>query len=376
MKSANRIFKDLFKKTESSFIKTADMALFEGQKDFSNRSLVWHRFLPGQFTGHESLPEDAQSKILNMMEEFKSKFLKYAVNPKTGQPFTDYRGMLWVMYAHDKAISDQDMQSIPPQLQETADFVNQKGVLLTPEGNKNDSIGQPFWISYNGHAYKDLFPEQVTQSQPAKSEEIRSLTTEKQKIQAQENGWPYGVLMVRPSGKGFSVFLENKEGNKYPLIRGQSYGALRDYFKDKITINSDVALPEGEMGRIIPAPLKRPRKGQLEEHTLSDQSVLNTSQNIRQKAKEQNALYQIKIDNEGALFVVNYSTGKTHYLSESQVQSLINENYINRPLFIIPGVQADISGFGELGKDISKKRLGPWRMTPELIKFLNESDGP
>lgn len=367
----------LLKRAALGHRKTADdMALFKGQVDYSNRQgLEWHRFVPGQFQGTESLPPDALEKIELMMNRFRAQFKQYAVNPKTNQIYSDFRGMLWVIYAHDNAVPSEDMANLPTELQQTAEFVNQTGVMLTPEGNQNDSIGMPFWISYNAHAYKGLFPDEIMEDQPARAEEIRSVTNTRQIEQAEQNGWAYGNLVVKPVGQGASLFLD-KSGESTPLIRGQSYGAMREYFKDKITINSDVSLPEGIMGRVVPAPLKRPRKGRLEEQAISEQAVRDQSNSVRQQAIAQGSLYQLRADQQGALFVTNRSTKESHYLNQSQVQSLVNEQFLNKPLYIVPGVQPDLSSFGDRGQEITKKRVGQWRMSPQLVQHLETSDGP
>ncbi len=343
--------------------KTADdMALFPGQVDYGNRpGLRWHRFLPGQFSGQGSLPEDASNTISEMMSKFEQQFGQYRLNKSTGNVVSKFRGMLFVIYAKDSAVSNLQDGSLPKELQETAQFVNDHSVLLPPNGT-DKSVGTPFWITWNGGSYANLFPNQVIQTDRATSEEIRPVKSEGELAAISKANYFWGNLSVAKTGKGYSPVLENN-GKTEKILRKQAPGNTSKFFIDDIAINmSMIAMPQGPTGPVTSARLTKLRAGDRDNpEKIEDQQ---RRLQIYNDAKENGQLYIIKSDEEGSLFAQNIIDSSIVYLSESQVKSILRPEQFGKPFYV------------KSAKGQGSSSEGPWRMSYDLIKHLSESDSP
>ena len=344
--------------------RTADMALNPGEVDYGNRQgLRWHRFSPGQFQGENSLPEEASGTISNMMNRFKEEFSQFRMNPQTEQVITKFRGMIFAIYAHDTALSGQGADEIPPELQETAEFVRQNHLRMIPNGTEK-SIGTDFWITHNAHAYADLFPNDVQKVQKSSPESIVPLKSEGQRSKAEQADIPHGDLVVAPRGRGYGPFID-WDGNLEPILRGQAATNTEKFFVDNLRMGASlVSMPQGPRGPIVSARRINLRAGDRDNVRLRDEQARRLE--IYNDAIHNETAYRLFNDEEGAIYAKNVSTEEEFYLTEQQVQSIIRPEQLNRPFFVRPAK----------GQPISSIREGQWRVTDELKNHLATTDAP
>jgi len=369
---------------DAGLVKTS-MALNPGEVDYGNRrGLRWHRFLPGQFQGSDSLPEEASSTIEKMINSFKDKFSQFRLNPKTQEVLTKYRGMIFAIYANDSAVNDSTMKGLPPELSETADFVKKNHVRMILNGT-DKSIGTPFWISYNAHAYLELFPNNIKDVGKMSPESIIPVKSEKQisnmmdrarkkaidagaqpheaeKIAESKVLW--GDVIVDETTNGFGLFLNTKKGME-PVLRGQTASNTEKFFVDNLRMGASlVSMPEGTQGKIESA-----RRINLSKSDLNNEKRLNERSrrlDIYNNARANETAYTLNSDSEGGIYATNVATDATHYLSQQQVTSIVLPEQLSKPFLIKP----------QKGEPVSSIREGQWQMDEELRNHLETTDSP
>lgn len=348
-------------------VKRADMALNPGERDYMNREgLRWHRlFMNGQFQGAGSLPPEATAQVQAMMQQFKDAYSGYA-GTTTGNASNDYVGMLFVIYAKDTVATDYVRRSLPPQLKPTLDFVQENQVRLIQPGEHDKNIGSPFWQSWNGHAYAKIFPQDVTNVGMSTAPSLISLRSDEEAAVARSKGWAAGPLVVGKTSRGFGPMIQSDDKMVSPLM-GQEPSNQRKVFIDKVQPGASAVELLGSSARSL-------RQTKLRGGRAKNQRELDDQMARRERVTQaiaRGSAYVLFADEEGALYgkrILEMKGGKyvvsneTRYLTQGEVESLLNPSERIKPVAIRPG-----KGEGKAGD-----KTGPWRFSPELAQALEE----
>lgn len=351
----------------SRLVKHSDMALNPGERDYMNREgLRWHRlFMNGQFQGGNSVPQGAAAQVQRMMQQFKDSYSGYS-GTSGGNTQNDYVGMLFAIYAKDTAATDYVQKSLPPQLQPTMDFVQDNQIRLIQPGDHDKNIGSPFWQSWNGEAYASLFPQHVKNAGISTAPGLISLRSDAEADSARAKGWAAGPLVAGQTSRGFGPMIQN--GDKMvSALMGQEASNQRKIFVDKVQPGASAVELLGNSARSLrQTKLRGGRVDNVRE--MDDQSARREA--VTQAIAKRTA-FVLFADDEGGLYgkpVLEMKGGKyvvsneSRYLTQGEVDSLLNPSERIKPIAIRPG-----RGDGKAGD-----KTGPWRFAPELAQALEE----
>lgn len=348
-------------------LKQSDMPLFEGERDYKNRQgLHWQRlYMGGQFVGEGSLPPGASAKVQEMMAKFKASYSPEQGSTK-GTGNSDFSGMLFVIYARDTIETPALNQKIPPQLEETMEFVRQNHIrMIQPGGPKG--IGTPFWQSWNGQAYASLFPGRVEKVDASRAEQVVNLISDQQMESFRSNNWPRGMLTVMRTERGFGPFLVDGD-QQFSILRDQESQNMRKFFVDKLQPNSSPVQLNGNQAVSVRQTKLR---GGMATDPQAQQDRSERWERLQNGIASGN-IYILSVDPSGALFGRRVTGLKgnnyviddkdTRYLTQQEVESIINPDKKIKPMGITPPI-----GEGKAGD-----KIGPWRFNPELAAALEE----
>lgn len=347
------------------------MALNPGETDYGNREgLRWHRlFMNGQFSGEGSLPQTAASQVQRMMQQFKDSYSGEA-GTSTGNTRNDYVGMLFAIYAKDTIATDYVQKGVPPQLEETMNFVKDNHVRLIQPGEHDKNIGSEFWQSWNGAPYANLFPQFVKNVGQSTAPGLISVRSEQEMASAKSRGWAVGPLVSGRTSKGYGPMIRTEDGKMVSALMGQEPSNQRKIFVDKVQPGSTAIELDGNSARSLRQT--KLRGGRAENQ--NDRSDQSTRMDAVSQAIAKGSAYVLFADEEGSLYgkkIVNMKGGKysvsneVRYLNEIEVDSLLNPSERIKPIAIRPG-----SGEGKAGD-----KIGPWRFSPEFAQALEEGGG-
>lgn len=343
------------------------MALNPGEKDYQNREgLRWRRlFMNGQFTGDGSLPAEATGQIHRMMEQFKDSYSGYAGSSK-GRAENDYVGMLFVIYAKDTIATDAVEKSMPPQLEPSLEFIKANHIRMIQSGDHGKNIGSPFWQSWNGQAYAELFPGQVQNSGQSTAPGVISLRSDQEVEAARAKGWAAGPLVAGRLSSGYGPAIQN--GDQFvSALMGQEASNQRKLFIDKVQPGASAVELLGNSAKSLRQTKLRGGRT-TNQREIEDQSVRRSAASA---AIAQGTAYVLFADSEGALYGKKVQemkggkyivSGETRYLTQAEVESVLNPSERIKPIAIRPG-----TGEGKAGD-----KIGPWRFSPELVQSLED----
>lgn len=351
----------------SSLVKRADMALNPGESDYLNREgLRWHRlFMNGQFSGDSTVPEGAVAQVQTMMQKFKE---SYGPHPGTtgGNTSNDFVGMLFVIYAKDTVATDYVERGMAPQLQPSLDFVKQNHIRLIQPGEHEKNVGSPFWQSWNGHAYAQMFPDKVQNAGLSTAPGLVSLNTEMDVQNYLSRGYAAGPLVVGRSSKGFGPFIQSGD-KQVSALMGQEPSNQRKLFIDKIQPGSSAVQLLGNSA----TSLRQTRLRGARRENINEQSDQSDRRSRAHSAVAGGTAFVLFADEEGALYGKRIAdirgdkyvlSDEARYLTQQEVESLLNPSERIKPIGIRPG-----RGEGKAGD-----KTGPWRFSPELAQSLEE----
>lgn len=321
------------------FIRLADdMGMNQGDIHWGNRGVVWHRFNAGSYS---RLPPAIQNALSEQTRMFRKNYEQYAINPKTGKPFTDFSGMLFTIYAEDRSITPDVDKRVPPNLRAAADLVKNFEVKLPPMSEKQEkAIGGPQWISHYAYAWRSEFPNEIQYDESkAMPRSVLQLTNEIHKK------YEHGPLVIRNTDNGLGLFIATNLNNLVPVYIGQSAAGLTKYFAGNLAPNqSNVYMPEGPHGSVYPA--RKPKS-------------INARDDQPQYTENLQRFVILSDGSIGADF-----DGEFIPFNESQIKSIVprlNTLWYIRPAKDIPGITTD---------------MGPWRMSERLQKMLSHPTAP
>lgn len=327
------------------FIKQADdMGMNAGDIHWGNRGVVWHRFNIGSYS---KMPQSMSNVISEQMRMFENNYERFAINNKTGKKYSDFRGMLFTIYAEDRSITPDIENKIPEDLKAAAEKVKRYEIKLPVSREKPEKyIGGNQWISHYAYAWKDQYPNDVSfddsKSSPRSILQLTSKTQER---------YEHGPLIISPTSKGFGLFIHTNENRTIPIYIGQSAAGLTKYFEGNISPNqSNVYMPDGIKGKVIPARVSK----DVTRRSVEENEMLRDQDNIHRFVIEEDGSIGIDV---GGRFVP---------FSQQQISSIVprlNTLWYIRPAKEVEGTTID---------------MGPWRMSEELKNLLsqeNVSDG-
>ena len=326
-----------------NFIRQADdMGMNAGDVHWGNRGVVWHRLNPGAFS---KLPESMMNALAEQMKLFKSNYEQFAVNPKTGEAYSHFKGMLFTIYAEDRSISRDIENKIPPHLKQAADLVKKYEIKLPVSDEKAEKyIGGPQWISHYAYAWRDKFPNDVmfdeNKSLPRSVLQMTSKVQEK---------YEHGPLVILPTTSGFGLFITTNKNNTVPIYIGQSPVGLTKYFDGNLSPNqSNVYMPDGPHGKVVPARFSK----NTQNRTPEEIEMINNKEYLHRFIIQEDG--SIGADFDGRFIPFN----------KEQISSIVPR--LNTLWYIRPAVEKD-------GVTID---MGPWRMSDNLKEFLSDKTQP
>lgn len=239
----DKVAKSFIKKV----LKMADMPL-PGAVNIRTRtrehSLEWHIFDRNKFKQKlSSLPEMVKTSLQNMIAEFDKSFSQYPAAQSA-----EYAGMLRIAYAEDTLFGQKelaDLQNERPELFETAKFVKEFALQLTPNvvgtsrgATVEKGVGSKNWMSIFGYAYQKLAERgldyHVAQKRNSVPREIHENVTGKNYPNSIN-----GTFQVVPVGNGFSIAIVNENGTTLvfdPNVKTNEI-VQRKFFNQPIIMN-------------------------------------------------------------------------------------------------------------------------------------------
>lgn len=352
-------------------LKKADMPLFQDMGgQLSNRGLNWTRYQEGSFSNNK-LPEDMIAQISELRNNFIQSFSQFAKNPKTGNVYDSFKGMIFTVYAPNFIGDDlpNDVQ-LSPEQQATLDFVRKNNIILPGEKeNPAKRIGTDWWLSHYGYAWKDKFNDGIIDVGSSQSNKVVTINNPEL---ARSKGIDYGPVQISPtSSGGYGVFINTDAGgsrngfvsmlgiqapqnmDKFFISPGGNFSGLRPN-------QSNIILPEGPSGnRVEYARQSRPRnRDGMSANELALSEQINES---IKNAREDGTLWQLRLADDGTLYAKRVLNGEEAPLSKSIVEQLIKPEYFQGMQGVVPAKiredQVIETGVGNMGR---------WKVSDEV----------
>lgn len=197
------------------------------------------------------LPNEVKNSMANLLRRFKNRYSQF---PSADHP--DFRNVVRIAYCYDTVLTDDFLQYISndPTLLETAKFVKQNGLLLTPQRtgkSKGEAVAKgidsPYWFSKHGYAYKQIYPDAIDEKLASVNRKIYAYTKEITD-DAEING-VLGNFQVIPRRNGFTFGIVCNQGTTFifdqHVDRLNPRTKTKFFREDKLLINSSaVVIPD------------------------------------------------------------------------------------------------------------------------------------
>jgi hypothetical protein len=375
-----------------------------GSANYKTRTLQsnirWKSFNLNQFAIELSkLPDEIKKSITNQLRRFEKLFSKYP-----SSQHEDFRNLVRVAYCEDTLITDELKQYLAtsPALLETAKFVKDNGLQLSPEAYGTSKgqqvakgINSAYWFSKFGYAFMQDYPEAIRAKGASVYRKLRANVTGEE-IENKVNG----TFQVVPVGQGFTFAIVCNEGTTYifnstvdaeqndeeQVGEGRATYNPRTKTKffreEKILMGKTaVVIPDFNSHEIyfIPADLanayvanKNVKEAAKRKSTkLTEEDIAAYKEKFDQVSDLSNKIFKISTDETGAIYVqkqkkyarfgrppidpltkqkiiVDYSIGEKIYLNRQQVEFLANPNALNSLWIVEPAVSGEDASNAEI----------------------------
>lgn len=334
---------------------------WSGMSSYSDRGIKWVDFNEGRFS---NLPDGLVAQISNTRSAFKESFSDFAINDKTGNAYTSFRGVIFTAYAADFIGNDIPAGTrFSPEQNATINFAKKYNIIITAEKEiPAKQTGTDFWLSHHAYAWKDKFGDEIVDVGSSQSSKVVTVTNPEL---SRSKGYEYGPVQITqtPSG-GFGIFINTDEegsGNglvpilgmqtpqnmdKFFISPGANFGGLRPN-------QSNIILPEGPKGNRVEyarQPRPRNRDGMLSDELAKVEQINESIRNARQEG----TLWKLMLADDSTLYAKRDSDGRQENLSESIVRQLIKPEYFQSMQEIRPAKtredQVTEPGVGNMGR--------------------------